>query len=170
MRNDLHNGDASAGNFQMPGFELSRNNFGRLVMTLPDGTEHEGVVPVRAFPIAAPDDGIGLMSTDGRELAWIPRLDALPAAQRTLIEAELAAREFMPEIHRIIGVSTFATPSEWDVETERGRTSLVLRGEEDIRRLAGTTLLISDSHGIHYLIRDLLALDKASRKLLDRFL
>jgi hypothetical protein len=111
-----------------------------------------------------------MMSTDGRELVWIPRLDELPATVRALIEAELAGREFMPEIRKIVAVSTYATPSIWTVQTDRGRTDLVLRGEEDIRRLAGNTLLISDSHGIHYLIRDLLALDKPSRKILDRFL
>ncbi|WP_454763113.1 cyanophycin metabolism-associated DUF1854 family protein [Cupriavidus campinensis] len=155
---------------QTPDYSLSRNPFGKLVLTQADGTSHEGVVPVRAFPIAAPDDGVGMMSTDGRELAWIPRLDALPVAMRELIEAELAAREFMPEIRGIVRVSTYATPSVWTVQTDRGRTDLVLRGEEDIRRLAGSTLLISDSHGIHYLIRDLSALDKASRKILDRFL
>jgi len=155
---------------QTPGFNLTRNNFGKLVLTLADGTSHEGVVPVRAFPISAADDGVGMMSTDGRELVWIPRLDGLPASTRELIEAELAGREFMPEIRKILGVSTYATPSVWTVQTDRGRTDLVLRGEEDIRRLAGNTLLISDSHGIHYLIRDLLALDKSSRKILDRFL
>jgi len=155
---------------QTPGFNLTRNSFGKLVLTLVDGTSHEGVVPVRAFPISAADDGVGMMSTDGRELVWIPRLDGLPAAMRELIEIELAGREFMPEIRKILGVSTYATPSVWTVQTDRGRTDLVLRGEEDIRRLAGNTLLISDSHGIHYLIRDLLALDKPSRKILDRFL
>ncbi len=155
---------------QTPGFNLTRNSFGKLVLTLADGTSHEGVVPVRAFPISAADDGVGMMSTDGRELVWIPRLDGLPASTRELIEAELAGREFMPEIRKILGVSTYATPSVWTVQTDRGRTDLVLRGEEDIRRLAGNTLLISDSHGIHYLIRDLLDLDKPSRKILDRFL
>jgi hypothetical protein len=155
---------------QQVDFKLSRNAFGRLVMTTADGILHEGVVPVRAFPIAAPDDGVGMISADGRELAWLPRLDALPAPVREMIEAELASREFMPEIRRIRSVSTYATPSTWEVETDRGVTSLVLRGEEDIRRLAGNTLLISDSHGIHYLVRNLLGLDKASRKLLDRFL
>lgn len=155
---------------QQVDFKLSRNAFGRLVMTTADGVVHEGVVPVRAFPIAAPDDGVGMISADGRELAWLPRLDALPAPVREMIEAELASREFMPEIRRIRSVSTYATPSTWEVETDRGVTSLVLRGEEDIRRLAGSTLLISDSHGIHYLVRNLMGLDKASRKLLDRFL
>lgn len=155
---------------QTPDFILNRNSFGKLVVTLADGTAHEGVMPVRAFPISAADDGLSLMSTDGRELAWIARLEALPAPTRALLEAELAAREFMPEIRKIIGVSTYATPSTWTVQTDRGQTDLVLRGEEDIRRLTGTTLLISDSHGIHYLIRDQFALDKASRKILDRFL
>jgi hypothetical protein len=76
----------------------------------------------------------------------------------------------MPSIQRICRVSSFATPSTWLVETDRGETSFVLRGEEDIRRLMGSTLLIADSHGIQFLIRDLHALDRASRKLLDRFL
>lgn len=155
---------------QTPAFTLSRNSLGKLVLTTSEGMQHEGVVPVRAFPISAADDGVGMMSTDGKELAWIPRLDALPAATRELIEAELASREFMPEIRKILRVSTYATPSVWTVQTDRGPTDLILRGEEDIRRLTGTTLLISDSHGIHYLIRDQLTLDKPSRKILDRFL
>ena len=40
----------------------------------------------------------------------------------------------------------------------------------NIRRLPGNALLIADSHGINYLIRDRLALDAQSRKFLDRFL
>jgi hypothetical protein len=31
-------------------------------------------------------------------------------------------------------------------------------------------LLIADAHGVHFLIRDIQALDKISRKILDRFL
>lgn len=153
-----------------PEFHLSRNSLGKLVLMTADGVLHEGVVPVRAFPISAADDGVGMMSTEGKELAWIPRLDNLPAQTRELIEAELASREFMPEIRKILRVSTYATPSVWTVQTDRGQTDLVLRGEENIRRLTGTTLLISDNHGIHYLIRDQFALDKPSRKILDRFL
>lgn len=155
---------------QTDAFQLSRNPLGRLVMTTADGVTHEGVVAVRAFPITAPDGGVALVSAEGRELAWLDSLADLPQAQRALVEAELASREFMPEIRRIMRVSTFATPSSWHVETDRGPTTLVLRGEEDIRRLAGGTLLISDNHGIHYLIRNPQTLDKPSRKLLDRFL
>ncbi len=150
--------------------QLTRNAFGRLVLTTADGVVHEGVLPVRAFPIAAPDYGIALVSTDGRELVWIERLGDMPENLRALVQEEMAGREFMPEIHRLRQVSSFATPSTWQVETNRGETSFVLKGEEDIRRLGHTTLLIADSHGIQFLIRDIQALDQGSRRLLDRFL
>lgn len=151
-------------------FQLKRDPFGKLLLTTADGVTHAAVIPVRAFPIGAPDQGIALVSADGRELAWIERLTDLPAAARTLLEEELASREFIPEIRRIRHVSGFATPSTWEVDTERGATSFILKSEDDIRRLASPALLIADSHGIHYLIRDRYALDAASRKVLDRFL
>ena len=153
-----------------PGEQLHRSAFGRLVFTTAAGEAHEPVAPVRAFPIQSPAEGIAIVSADGRELAWIERLADLAPAARALIEEELATREFMPEITRIDAVSSYVTPSTFSVETDRGPTRFVLDGEEFIRRLAGGTLLIADSHGIHYLIRDPKALDAASRRILDRFL
>ncbi|MBE0622893.1 MAG: DUF1854 domain-containing protein [Burkholderiales bacterium] len=155
---------------QAPDFQLKRNNFGRLVLTAADGTICEGIYPVRAFPIAAPGEGIALLGPDGHEAGWIERLELLPAALRQLVEDELAQREFMPEILRIREVSSFATPSTWKIDTDRGEAALLLGGEEDIRRLGKSGLLIEDSHGIHFLVRDINRLDRASRRLLDRFL
>jgi hypothetical protein len=151
-------------------FRLSRNALGRLVYIGADGTSHEGVVPVRAFPITAPDTGVALVSIDGKELEWIDHPATLPEDIRQLLAEELASREFMPEICEIQRVSSYATPSTWDVATDRGDTTFVLRGEEDIRRLGGTTLVIADKYGIQFLIRDRNALDGNSRRILDRFL
>ncbi|MEO8299600.1 MAG: DUF1854 domain-containing protein [Burkholderiales bacterium] len=151
-------------------FSLQRDALGRLVLTTAQGERFEGVVPVRAFPIASPQTCLSLVSAEGHEVAWIDRLDDLPSALRGLLEEELASREFVPEIRRLKSVSSFATPSTWDIETNRGETQLVLKGEEDIRRLGRNSLLVADRHGIQFLIRDLRALDRASRRLLDRFL
>lgn len=151
-------------------FELTRNLYGKLVFTAANGETHEGVIPVHAFPVSAPEEHVALVSSDGHELVWIDRLADLPETSRALVKEELASREFMPEIRAIRQVSSFATPSTWQVETDRGETSFILKGEDDIRRLSPTTLLIADSHGIHFLVRDTHALDKPSRKLLDRFL
>jgi hypothetical protein len=46
----------------------------------------------------------------------------------------------------------------------------VLKTEDDIRRLDRGRLLITGSQGIVYQIRDLQALDRGSRRLLERFL
>ena len=147
-------------------FDLQRDAFGRLVLTDAQGQAHVGVVAVRAFPISAPEVGI----SGGRELAWGRRLDGLDDARRTLLAEALEQREFMPRLLRVTAVSSFATPSTWSVETDRGPTSFVLKGEEDIRRLGPGLLIVNDAHGVQYLIQDLLGMDKHSRKLLDRFL
>ena len=154
----------------VPDIRLTRNAFGRLVLVTSDGSLHEGVVPVRAFPNSAPGESIALVATDGHELAWIERVSDLRAETAALLEEELASRDFVPEILRLRHVSSFATPSTWTVETDRGDTVFVLKGEEDIRRLGRSGLLIADRHGIQFLVRDLGALDHTSRRLLDRFL
>ena len=151
-------------------FQLKRNAFGRLVLTTASGEHFEGVTAVRAFPVTAPLEGLSLIHAEGRELVWIEQLDALPTALRSLIDEELAVREFAPEILRIKSVSTFSTPSTWHVQTDRGDTQFVLKGEEDIRRLDGTGLLIMGGQGVHFKVRDMLALDPLSRRLLGRFL
>lgn len=151
-------------------FDLQRNAFGKLVLSTPDGQTHEGVMPVRAFPIQSPERGISLMSSDGHEVAWVDALSDVPEPAQGLIREALGGWEFMPEIQAILSVTSFATPCTWQVLTDRGETRFVLRGDEDIRRLAGNTLLVTDSHGIHFLIRDLTTLSRDSRKILDRFM
>lgn len=151
-------------------FQLRRNGFQQLVLTDAAGTDYVDVRPVRAFPIQSPDEGISLVRENGEELAWIDKLADLPPALRTLISEDLQGREFMPVIARIVNVTSFATPCTWQVETDRGNTGFVLKGDEDIRRVGQDSLLISDNHGIQFLIRDMHALDKHSRKILDRFL
>jgi hypothetical protein len=152
-------------------FTLHRDPFGKLVLTLPDGEVHAGVLPVRAFPIQSPQDGISVVSTEGHELAWIDHLSVLAEPAQSLIRQELATREFMPQLESILSVSSFSTPCTWRVQTDRGVTEFVLRGDEDIRRIGGANgLLIADSHGIGYLVRDQFALDAKSRRILDRFL
>ena len=149
---------------------LKRNAFGRLVLIDQEGVEHVGINPVRAHPLSAPDEGLSLIGQDGHELVWIPRLSQLPAEQRELIEEDLAAREFGPTVLRIKAVSTFATPSQWTVETDRGETQFILKTEEDIRRLGEGRLLIASSHGIPFMVPDRFALDRGSKRILERFL
>ncbi|MBH9578084.1 cyanophycin metabolism-associated DUF1854 family protein [Inhella proteolytica] len=157
----------------MSDWTLARDAFGKLVLTDAQDQAHVGVNPVRAHPISAPDEGLSLIGPDGHELAWVDRLSSLPEAPRRLIEDELRSREFHPQLQRLVAVSTFSTPSQWTVETDRGPLQFILKTEEDIRRLGGPgegRLLITTSHGLQLFVADRWALDRASRRLLERFL
>jgi len=154
----------------MTDFHLSRNAFGRIILTYSSDSIEKEVIPVRAFPITDPSQGIALVDLHGHEQIWIDHLDNLPQHLRELIEAELASREFIPEIRHIIELSGLITPNTWVVETDRGKTNFVLKGEEAIRRLSSSSVMITDQYGIHFLISDLSKLDRHSRKLLDHFL
>ncbi len=154
----------------MNAFELQRDAFGRWSLVLADGTRHAPVTAIRAYPVTAPDSSVAIMDAEGHELVWIDQLAQLAPAVRSQVQQALTEREFLPVIEKLEGVSSFATPSTWTVVTNRGTTQFLLKGEEDIRRLTGTVLLINDADGVQYMIRDLAAMDKHSRKLLDRFL
>jgi hypothetical protein len=154
----------------LPFRDLALDAFGKLVLTDLDGALHTGVTPVRAHPISAPDEGVSLVGVHGHELAWVERVSVLPDGPRRLLEAELAAREFHPVLKRLIAVNTFATPSTWRIETDRGEIDFVLKSEEDIRRLEEGRLLITSTHGVQLQVPDRWALDKPSKRLLERFL
>jgi Domain of unknown function (DUF1854) len=151
-------------------FRLERDAFGRAVLTMPDGTQHVGVHAVRGFPISDPQCGVALCTSDGGELVWLDDLTKLPPAVRSAVEAELAQREFLPKIERILSISLQTEPCEWDVETDRGRTRFLLKSDDDVRRLDHRRALITDAHGVRYLIADPTSLDRHSRHILERYL
>ena len=151
-------------------FSLSFNPLGELVVRLADDSLHTKAVVVRAFPIVEPDHSISILGAEGKELVWIHDLSTVSPANKQAIDRALQMREFMPEILRLDSVNSFSTPSTWRVQTSRGPTAFVLKGEEDIKRLSTNTLIVADAHGVQFLIRDLPALDRHTRKLLDRFM
>jgi hypothetical protein len=154
----------------VPVFNLQRDPWDQLILTVADGMRHENVEPMRSFPISDPQHGISLCTADGHELLWIEDLADVPSPIRELLVEELHRREFVPVIERIISVSAEVDPCQWEVETDRGRTRFLLNSEEDVRRLGAFRTLILDSHGIRYLVRDVRQLDTASRRILERYL
>ena len=150
---------------------LSRNAHGRLCLTTNDGVVHENITPVRAFPIAAPEESVSLVGNNGKEVAWIDRLADLPAAMQQLLAEDFAVREFVPEVLRIEAIDAISVPSVWTVQTDKGPAQLALKAEEDIRKLDGRHhLLITSRDGVQYRISDARNLDKASQKFLELFL
>jgi hypothetical protein len=157
-------------NQSLMNIQFDQGPSGRWYFVSADGVQFEHVMAVRSFPVAAPEEGIAVVDVDGKELLWIPHLNLLSDTVRVNVLRAMTQREFMPQILKLLGVSSFVTPSIWDIETDRGFTTLLLKGEEDIRRLSASVLLVTDGHGVQFLIRDIAQMDRQSRKVLDRFL
>lgn len=153
-----------------PPFQLEHDRWGRLVLITGDGERHCPVEPVRTFPISDPDRWIAICDSEGRELVGVADVNALPADLRGVLERDLARREFVPQVRRILRVPDDAEPTHWEVETDRGPTRFMLSSNDDVRRLGPHRALVIDSHGIRYLIDDVRELDHLSRRVIERYL
>lgn len=149
---------------------LERDVHGDLVLQLRDGTRHGSIRPVRGFPISQPDYGISLVDGDAREVVWIENLGQCDNAVCALIRDELAMRDFLPVIQRIYSISGTHEPSEWDVQTDRGRVQFVLNVMEDVRRLDAQRAMVTDGNNVQYLVMNLGTLDAKTRRYLERYL
>jgi hypothetical protein len=148
--------------------KFDRDDWGRLVLFMTDGQTHVGVEPVRCFPLSDPQKSIALLDPEGRELLTLPDLDSLDQDARVILESELAAREFVPVIQRVLSTSNPNPPCEWSVETDRGKTSFFLESEDDIRKLGPFRVMFADSNGIRYIIPDVRQLDSYTRRIVQR--
>lgn len=150
--------------------ELSfeRDTWGRLVLKMANGTLHQGVEPVRCFPLSDPQKSIALLDAEGHEILTLSDLDSLNPSARQLLEAELTARDFAPVIQKIVAVTNPNPPCQWTVKTDRGETQFQLESEDDVRKLGPNRIMIADANGLRYTIPDLRELDSASKRIVQR--
>lgn len=154
----------------MANLTLQLDALRRLVLTLPTGETFVDVAPLRCFPFSAADAWISFCDERGHELCCLEDPAVLAPDARELLDAELARREFIPQIRRIHGVSAGADPTTWHVETDRGETRFVLPSEDNIRRLGADGAVLTDSHGVRYRVLAMKSLDAGSRRILRKYL
>lgn len=151
-------------------YRLEHDSWGRLTLIGPDGNIHLDVTPVRAFPLTAPDRCISICDSVGHELLFIDSLDGIDPQFKSVIQAELAQREFVPVILRIRNTPSETEPSIWNVDTDRGTVTFEVEGEDSIHCRDGHSVAIVDSHGIRYAIHNWAKLDAHSRRAIEKFL
>jgi uncharacterized protein DUF1854 len=146
---------------------LVREASGQLSLTDAAGQTHSNVRLVPLFPASDPDNWISICEAAAGEIVCVADPGQLAQSSREVMRDELSRREFVPVIRRIVRVSSNTEPSEWDVETDRGRTRFVLETEENVRRLNRNQITIEDANGIRYLVADVAGLDAKSRRIVE---
>ena len=148
-------------------FELTRNRWGRLIMTDENGTVYEEVSVVPLFPITEPHKWISIISADGNEIASIEDLKAYSPEIQDQLNNELTYRDFVPRISKVLNVSGTSEPCEWHVQTNHGPTRFVLKSEDDIRRLSVHEVMIVDANGGRFRVDDTRKLDARSLRYIE---
>ncbi|HEY2410448.1 MAG TPA: DUF1854 domain-containing protein, partial [Polyangiaceae bacterium] len=123
----------------------------------------------RAFPLTRPEHFVCLVDARGHERACFESLGELEASARAALGKALERSDFLPVVQRIERVTQEATSSSWHVVTDRGRTEFVVDQEDHVRALDDGRFVITDSHGMRYLVPGLSQLDPLSRRQLARF-
>ena len=60
---------------QLMNFQFDQGSSGRWFYVSAEGRQHDNVLAVRSFPVAAPEEGIAIVDVDGKELLWISHLN-----------------------------------------------------------------------------------------------
>lgn len=148
-------------------FELSYDAWSHLQLIDAHGKIYPDIVVLPLFPVATPREWISIVSSEGEELVCLRDVSGVSQANREKIEQELAYREFVPQIHKVLSVSGTQEPCEWEVETNFGRTRFVLNSEEDVRRVSAWTVHFVDASGGRFRVDDIRKLDSRSRAFVE---
>ena len=134
--------------------------------------EYERVIVLRAFPLTAPEEYLSVRDPKDtkQEIGMIRNIADLDEASEELVREELETRYFVPTITRIHSLHRRGT-LYFDVETDRGRRTIMLRDDiSGIRVLDGGCVFMTDLEGNNYKIPDPAALDKASYRKIEIYL
>ena len=141
---------------------------GQLELHLADGTVHTEVLVVPAFPISRPNRFVYFRDKEGNELGILIDPRRLDKESREIVLAQADQAYFMPRITRILRVEERMGIAQWEVETDRGWSSFdVVSRSESVWFVGRNRVVIRDADGNRYLIADVTALDRRSRRLAD---
>ncbi|MDZ4848385.1 MAG: DUF1854 domain-containing protein [Pirellulaceae bacterium] len=147
--------------------QLSRDQWGHLILTDQKGKQYDDVLVVPLFPISEPRKWISIVSADGKEIECVEDPSEFSPDTLEHLNKELMYRDFVPRITKVISVSGTTEPCEWHVQTNHGPTNFVLKAEEDIRRLSDHEVMIIDANGGRFRIDDTRQLDKRSLRFIE---
>ena len=160
-------------------FTASKGNLISLELINDDGKIEffERIVAIRAFPITDPDYYISIREPDGKnkekgaEIGLIENIHIFDEETVKLLNSELDRRYFPPKIQKVISLKEKLGQNYWDVVTDAGKFSFVIRNSgSNIRTLEDGRVLLFDIDGNCFEIPDPEKLDKASFKKIEIYL
>lgn len=129
------------------------------------------VVVRRLMPLSNPNQYISLAADEDTEIGILVNPLELDSKSLEILQAELDKRYFTPTIQKVYRVKEQFSIHEWEVETERGRVTFLVRGlNQNIKQVPPARLFVTDVRGNRYDIPDYRELDAQSYLHIQRHL
>lgn len=123
----------------------------------------------RAFPLTNPQNYIVFLKENNKQIGMVEDVNDLDEESRKNILEELDVVFFIPQIKRIIWVKERFGSSRWKVETDRGIKEFATRSlHESVKELEDGHIVITDTEGLQYEIKDINSLPRKSRAILGK--
>ncbi len=144
--------------------ELSVAPDGTLRAILPDRCGLN-IQVLRAFPLSRDDEYFVVRDGKDKELGTLESTRGLSPEGLALLHQSLDNRYFLPQITKIYSITEKFGTTQWEVETDRGRTGITSKAlHEAIIELSPTRYLVRDNEDNRFEIRDVSQLDEESQK------
>ncbi len=132
---------------------------------------HLRVIVRRLMPLSHPEQYISLAADEDTEIGILVNPSELAPESLKILNEELDKRYFTPIIQKIYRVKEQFGIHEWDVQTERGRVTFLVRGlNQNIKQSPPARLFVTDVRGNRYDIPDYRELDAKSFYQIQRHL
>ena len=126
--------------------------------------------PIRvkqAFPLTNPENYIVFLTEHGKQIGMVEDLNKLDEESRKNILEELDTVFFVPQIKKIFWIKERFGSSKWKVETDRGIREFSTRSlHESVKEVEDGHIVITDTEGLQYEIKNIDELPPKSKKIL----
>ena len=150
---------------------FSRSQVGTARLEIPNQVCHLRVIIRRLMPLSNPQQYISLAADEDTEIGILVDPTELDPDSLKILNEELDKRYFTPKIKKIYRVKEQFGIHEWEVDTERGHATFLVRGlNQNIKQVPPARLFITDVRGNRYDIPDYRELDSQSYHQIQRHL
>ncbi len=147
---------------------LRRDEYDRLLVV------RDGVaIPVRVqlcFPWTDPAQFFSLRDAEDNEVAFVADADDLDVPSREALRLAAQQTRFVFDVNRVVAIEQEHELRLWRVETAQGARRFQTKLDDWPRPVGRDAWLVRDVSGDLYLLRDLAAMDAASRQLLSAYI
>ena len=150
---------------------FTRSPVGTAQLEISNEVCHLRVIVRRLMPLSNPKKYISLAADEDTEIGILKNPTDLTPESLKILNEELDKRYFTPTIKKIYRVKEQFGIHEWEVQTERGRLTFMVRGlNQNIKQVQPARLFVTDVRGNRYDIPDYRELDAKSFHQIQRHL